>query len=58
MIDELNNQASKIKQEKKLDKTLKKSVEQKSANEIINTYEKEKRKLEDELSGIDLSDDI
>jgi hypothetical protein len=31
------------------------SVEQKSANEIINMHEKEKRKLEEELSGIKLN---
>jgi hypothetical protein len=34
------------------------SLEQKSVNEIINTYEKEKRKLEEELSGINLTQDI
>jgi hypothetical protein len=58
-MDELN-QASKIKreQEKQLDEMTKISVEQKSANEIINTYEKEKRKLEEELSGINLTQDI
>jgi hypothetical protein len=33
------------------------SLEQKSVNEIINTYEKEKRILE-ELSGINLTQDI
>ena len=34
------------------------SVEQKSANDIINTHEKEKRKLEEELSGINLTHNI
>ena len=45
-MDELKNQASKIKQEqeKQLDEMTKISLEQKSVNEIINTYEKEKRK--------------
>ena len=59
-MDELKNQASKIKQEqeKQLDEITKISVEQKSANEIINMYEKEKRKLEEELSGINLTQDI
>jgi hypothetical protein len=59
-MDELKNQASKIKleQEKQLDEITKTSVEQKSINEIINTYEKEKRKLEEELSGINLTQDI
>jgi hypothetical protein len=59
-MDELKNQASKIKreQEKQLDEMTKISLEQKSANEIINTYEKEKRKLEEELSGINLTQDI
>jgi hypothetical protein len=59
-MNELKNQASKIKQkqEKQLDEMTKISVEQKSANEIINTYEKEKRKLEEELSGINLTQDI
>jgi hypothetical protein len=59
-MDELKNQASKIKQEqeKQLDEITKISVEQKSAKEIINTYEKEKRKLEEELSGINLTQDI
>ena len=58
-MDELKNQASKIKreQEKQLDEMTKISLEQKSVNEIINTYEKEKRKLE-ELSGINLTQDI
>jgi hypothetical protein len=58
-MDELKNQASKIKreQEKQLDEMTKISLEQKSVNEIINTYEKEKRKLED-LSGINLTQDI
>ena len=59
-MDELKNQASKIKQEqeKQLDEMTKISVEQKSANEIINMHEKEKRKLEEELSGINLTQDI
>jgi hypothetical protein len=59
-MDELKNQASKIKleQEKQLDEITKTSVEQKSTNEIINTYEKEKRKLEEELSGINLTQNI
>ena len=59
-MDELKNQASKIKQEqeKQLDEITKTSVKQKSTNEIINTYEKEKRKLEEELSGINLTQDI
>jgi hypothetical protein len=41
-----------------LDEITKISSEQKSVNEIINTYEKEKRKLEEELSGINLTQDI
>jgi hypothetical protein len=59
-MDELKNQASKIKQEqeKQLDEMTKISLEQKSVNEIIYTYEKEKRKLEEELSGINLTQDI
>ena len=59
-MDELQNQASKIKQgqEKQLDEMTKISVEQKSANEIINMHEKEKRKLEEELSGINLTQNI
>jgi hypothetical protein len=59
-MDELKNQASKIKQEqeKQLDEMTKISVEQKSANEIINMHEKEKRKLEEELSGINLTQGI
>jgi hypothetical protein len=59
-MDELKNQASKIKreQEKQLDEITKISSEQKSVNEIINTYEKEKRKLEEELSGINLTQEI
>jgi hypothetical protein len=59
-MDELKNQASKIKQEqeKQLDEMTKISVEQKSANEIINMHEKEKRKLEEELSGINLTHNI
>ena len=59
-MDELKNQTSKIKreQEKQLDEMTKISLEQKSVNEIINTYEKEKRKLEEELSGINLTQDI
>jgi hypothetical protein len=59
-MDELKNQASKIKQEqeKQLDEMTKISVEQKSTNEIINIHEKEKRKLEEELSGINLTQGI
>jgi hypothetical protein len=59
-MNELKNQASKIKQEqeKQLDEMTKISVEQKSANEIINIHEKEKRKLEEELSGINLMQNI
>ena len=59
-MDELKNQASKIKQEqeKQLDEMTKISAEQKSVNEIINIHEKEKRKLEEELSGINLTQDI
>jgi hypothetical protein len=59
-MDDLKNQALKIKQEqeKQLDETAKISLEQKSANEIINTHEKKKRKLEEELSGINLTQDI
>jgi hypothetical protein len=61
MNDELKEQASKIKQEqeRELDEITKVSVEQKSINEIIETHEKEKRKLEEKLSGIDkLNHDI
>jgi hypothetical protein len=45
-MDELKNQASKMKreQEKQLDEMTKISLVQKSVNEIINTYEKEKEK--------------
>jgi hypothetical protein len=59
-MDELKTQASKIKreQEKQLDEMTKISLEQKTVNEIMNTYEKEKRKLEEELSGINLTEDI
>ena len=59
-MEELKNQASKIKQEqeKQLDETTTSSMEQKSANEIIDMHEKEKRKLEEELSGINLAEDI
>jgi hypothetical protein len=59
-MDELKDQASKIKQEqeKQLDEMTKISLEQKSVNEIIYMYEKEKRKLEEELSGINLTQDI
>ena len=59
-MDEHKNQAWKIKreQEKRLDEMTKISLEQKSVNEIINTYEKEKRKLEEDLSGINLTQDI
>jgi hypothetical protein len=58
-MDALKNHSSKIKreQEKQLDEMTKISLEQKSVNEIINTYEKEKRILE-ELSGINLTQDI
>ncbi|HEX7258792.1 MAG: hypothetical protein K0S93_920 [Nitrososphaeraceae archaeon] len=61
MNDELKEQASKIKQEqeRELDEITKVSVEQKSTNEIIEIHEKEKRKLEEKLSGIDnLTQDI
>jgi len=61
MNDELKEQTSKIKQEqeRELDEITKVSVEQKSINEIIETHEKEKRKLEEKLSGIDkLNQDI
>jgi hypothetical protein len=61
MNDELKEQASKIKQEQEgeLDEITKVSVEQKSTNEIIEIHEKEKRKLEEKLSGIDnLTQDI
>jgi hypothetical protein len=59
-MDELKNQASKIKQEqeKQLEEITKTSLEQKGAHDIINTHEKEKRKLEEELSGINLTQDI
>ncbi len=58
-MDALKNHSSKIKREQKkqLDEMTKISLEQKSVNEIINTYEKEKRILE-ELSGINLTQDI
>ena len=61
MNDELKEHASKIKQEqeRELDEITKVSVKQKSTNEIIETHEKEKRKLEEKLSGIDkLNQDI
>lgn len=61
MNDELKEQASKIKQEqeRELDEITKVSVEQKSTNEIIEIHKKEKRKLEEKLSGIDnLTQDI
>jgi hypothetical protein len=61
MNDELKEQASKIKQEqeRELDEITKVSVEQKSTDEIIEIHEKEKRKLEEKLSGIDkLNQDI
>ena len=50
-MDELKNQASKIKQEqeKQLEEITKTSLEQEDADDIINIYEKEKRKLEEEL---------
>ena len=56
-MDELKNQASKIKQEqeKQLEEITKTSSEQEDADDIINIYEKEKRKLEEELSGINLT---
>ena len=59
-MNDLRNQASKIKQEqeKQLDETTKISVEQKSASEIINTHERKKRKLEEELYGINLTGEI
>ena len=59
-LDELKNQASKIKQEqeKQLEEITKISLEQKGADDIINTHEKEKRKLEEELSGINLTQNI
>ena len=59
-MDELKNQASKIKQEqeKQLEEITKTSLEQKGAHDIINTHEKEKRKREEELSGINLTQDI
>jgi hypothetical protein len=59
-MDELKNQASKIKQEqeKQLEEITKTSLEQEDADDIINIYEKEKRKLEEELSGINLTQNI
>jgi hypothetical protein len=59
-VDELKNQASKIKQaqEKYLEEITKTSLEQKGAEDIVNTYEKEKSKLEEELSGINLTPNI
>ncbi len=60
-MDELKEQASKIKQEqeRELEEITKISVEQKSTSEIIETHEKEKRKLEKKLSGINnLNQDI
>ena len=59
-LDELKNQASKIKQEqeKQLEEITKISLEQKGADDIINTHEKEKRKLEEDLSGINLMQNI
>ncbi|MGH9981943.1 MAG: hypothetical protein ACRD6U_10370 [Nitrososphaeraceae archaeon] len=59
-MDELKNQASKIKQEqeKYLEEITKTSLEQNGADDIINTHEKEKRKLEEELSGINLRQNI
>ncbi len=58
-MDELKK-ASKIKQEQKkqLEEITKTSLEQKDADDIINIYEKEKRKLEEELSGINLTQNI
>ena len=54
-MDELKNQASKIKkeQEKQLEEITKTSLEQKGADDIINTHKK--RKMEEELSGINLN---
>ena len=59
-LDELKNQASKIKQEqeKQVEEITKISLEQKGADDIINTHEKEKRKLEEDLSGINLMQNI
>ena len=59
-MDELKNQALKIKQaqEKYLEEITKTSLEQKDADDIINTHEKEKSKLEEELSGINLTQNI
>ena len=59
-MDELKNQASKIKQEqeKQLEEITKISLEQKGSDDIINTHEKEKRKLEEDLSGINLMQNI
>ena len=57
-MDELKNQVSKIKQEKQLEEITKTSLEQKDAEDIINTHEKEKRKLEEELSGRNLTQNI
>ncbi|HYJ00990.1 MAG TPA: hypothetical protein VEW92_02135 [Nitrososphaeraceae archaeon] len=59
-MDELKNQASKIKQEQEnqLEEITKTSLDQKDADDIINIYEKEKRKLEEELSGINLTQNI
>ena len=59
-MDELKNQASKIKQEqeKQLEEITKTSLEQKDEDDIINNHEKEKRKLEEELSGINLTQNI
>ena len=58
MSDKLKEQASKIKQEqeRELEEITKVSVEQKSTSEIIETHEKEKRKLEEKLSGIEKLD--
>jgi hypothetical protein len=58
IMDELKNQASKIKQaqEKYLEEITKTSLEQKGTDDIINTHEKEKRKLEEELSGINFAE--
>ena len=46
-MDELKNQASKIKheQEKQLEEITKTSLEQKGADDKINTHEKKKRNL-------------
>jgi hypothetical protein len=59
-MNDLKNQVSKIKQEQEnqLDETIKILVEQKSADELINTHERKKRKLEEELSEINLTEEF